>query len=60
MPTEPTEDQFRILKELVEAPDPSSGGLSSEQLAARLDMSVAEVRDHVQALVDLGWLDSPP
>jgi hypothetical protein len=60
MPTEPTEDQFRILKELAEAPDPSTGGLSEEQLAVRLDMSVAEVVDHVQALVDLGFLGTPP
>ena len=60
MPTEPTEVQRRILKELVEAPDPSIGGLSDEQLAERLDMSAAEVRDHVQALVDLGFLGMRP
>ncbi len=60
MPTEPTEDQLRILQELAEAPDPSTGGLSDRQLAERLDMPVAEVRDHVQALVDLGCLDSLP
>ena len=66
MNPEPTEAQRRVLKamgDIVMEADPSNPtgvGIPDEQLAERLDMSVAEVRDHVQALVDLGFLGTRP
>ena len=57
MTFESTEAQRRVLLELAEAPDPSTGDLSYEQLAEHLGMSVDEVRGHVQALIDVGFTD---
>lgn len=61
--TEPNEAQWRVLQELGDAmvaagDDITKAGVSDEELARRLDMTVEGVQGHIQALVDFGFVST--
>jgi transcription initiation factor IIE alpha subunit len=56
MPDEPNEAQRRVLLALRDMALEQGNGIPDEELAQRLNMSMGELRRHIQALVGLGMV----